>query len=309
MIENLRAEETAAIEHRDWCESAKKSAEFKNENLQYDQEQLAQKIERAEGQKGELEEEVTKTEGEKNQTLELMQEAKETRIEETKAFRQALKDDAEAVKLIDQALLVLSKVYGFVQKPHAHGFVHKKRVDPEDSPPETFEGEYGGRKSEGTGILAILSMIKEDIQKEMKVASEEEAEALKAYEALRADSQATVNALDAKIVSLGQDIANKMREIADLSAVKENKAASESATDTYLKDLGPNCEWVDQHFESRATKRKAEIEGLQKAKAVLAGASDASLVSRKQHVDQELKELDDTEQKSERSFLQRHMRH
>merc|ERR1719181_1515581 len=139
-------------------------------------------------------------------------------------------------------------------------------------------------------------MIKEDIQKEMKVASEEEAAAMKAYEALRADSQATVNALDAKIVSLGQDIANKMREIADLSAVKDNKAASETATNDFLSDLGPNCDWVNKHFDSRMTKRKAEIEGLQKAKAVLAGAGDVSLVSHKHHVDQELKELDDTEQ-------------
>merc|ERR1719375_1653718 len=53
MIENLRAEEKADIEHRDWCEDEKKSAEFKNENLQYDQEQLTQKIERAEGQEDE----------------------------------------------------------------------------------------------------------------------------------------------------------------------------------------------------------------------------------------------------------------
>merc|ERR1719324_1852086 len=97
---------------------------------------------RAEDKKVELEEEVAKTEAEKNQTLALMEEAKATRIEETKSFRQALKDDDAAVKLIDQALLVLSKVYGFVQKPHAHGLLHK-RVDPEDSPPETFSGEYG----------------------------------------------------------------------------------------------------------------------------------------------------------------------
>merc|ERR550537_221193 len=100
-------------------------------------------------------------------------------------------------------------------------------------------------------------MIKEDIQKEMKVSSEEEAEALQAYEDLLSESQATVNALDEKIVSLGQDIANKMKEIADLSAVKENKAASESATNDYLADLGPNCEWVDKHFDSRMCKRSS----------------------------------------------------
>ena len=163
-----------------------------------------------------------------------------------------------------------------------------------------------GRKSEGTGILSILSMIKEDIQKEMKVATEEEHMALKAYEDLRAENTAIVNALDEKLVSLGQDIAVKMKVIADLGAVHENKAASESATNDFLADLGPNCDWVDKHFDSRAEKRKAEIEGLQKAKSVLAGAGESSLISGKHHVDQELKELDDTEQSFQRSFLQRH---
>jgi len=308
MIENLRAEEKADIEHRDWCESEKKSAEFKNENLQYDQEQLTQKIERAEGQKAELEEEVQKTNTEKNETLALMEDAKMTRIAENSAFQQALKDDADAVMLIGKAIQTLSRVYGFVQK-RADGAGHKKAGQPEydeDSAPETFSGDYGGRKSEGTGILSILSMIKEDIQKEMKVATEEEHMALKAYEELRAENTAIVNALDEKLVSLGQDIAVKMKVIADLGAVHENKAASESATNDFLADLGPNCDWVDKHFDSRAEKRKAEIEGLQKAKSVLAGAGESSLISGKHHVDQELKELDDTEQSFQRSFLQRH---
>ena len=59
MIQNLRDEEKADIEHRDWCETNQKAAESKNENLQYDMEQLTQKIERATGEKEKLEEEVT----------------------------------------------------------------------------------------------------------------------------------------------------------------------------------------------------------------------------------------------------------
>merc|ERR1719240_554089 len=117
MIANLRAEEKADIEHRDWCESEQKSAEFKNENLQYDQEQLTQKIERAEDQKVKLEEEVTKTQGEKNETLTAMMEALETRNTENKAFKQALKDDSAAVGLIAQAIEVLSGYYNFLQQP------------------------------------------------------------------------------------------------------------------------------------------------------------------------------------------------
>merc|ERR1719443_2485416 len=299
MIANLRAEEKADIEHRDWCESETKSAEFKNENLQYDQEQLTQKIERADGEKVKLEEEVAKTDADKNQTLTAMAEALATRNEENKAFKQALKDDAAAVGLISQAIEVLSGYYTLIQKQPEY-------KANEDTPPETFEGEYEGRKSEGTGIIAILSMIKEDIEKEMKVASKEEAEALKDYEDLRADSQATVDALDAKLVSLGQDVAAKMKEIADLETVKQNKADTEAATDAFITDLGPNCDWVDKYFDSRMSKRKAEMEGLQSAKAVLAGAESEgpALVTTHATVDEELRDLDATEAKFQRSFLQ-----
>jgi len=300
MIKNLRDEEKADIEHRDWCESETKSAEFKNENLQYDQDQLTQKIERADNQKVKLEEEVAKTDEEKNMTLTAMAEALATRNSENAAFKQALKDDSDAVALISQAIEVLSGYYSLLQKKQP-----EYKSNP-DTPPETFEGDYEGRKSEGGGIIAILSMIKEDIEKEMKVASEEEAEALKAYEALRADSQATVDALDAKIVSLGQDIAGKMKEIADLESVKQNKADSEAATDAFLTDLGPNCDWVDKYFDSRMSKRKAEMEGLQEAKAILAGAESEgpALITQHATVDEELKDLDETEKKFQRSFLQ-----
>merc|ERR1719453_513311 len=299
MIANLRAEEKADIEHRDWCENEQKSAEFKNENLQYDQDQLTQKIERGEDQKGKLEEEVAKTDDEKNMTLTAMAEALATRNSENKAFKQALKDDSDAVALISQAIEVLSGYYSMLQKQPEY------KSNP-DTPPETFEGDYEGRKTEGGGIIAILSMIKEDIEKEMKVASKEEAEALKAYEELRADSQATVDALDAKLVSLGQDIAGKMKEIADLETVKQNKADTETATDAFLSDLGPNCDWVDKYFDSRMEKRKAEMEGLQEAKAVLAGAGaeGPALVTTHATVDEELKDLDETEKKFQRSFLQ-----
>merc|ERR1719181_1695775 len=300
MIANLRAEEKADIEHRDWCESEQKSAEFKNENLQYDQEQLTQKIDRAEGQRVKLEEEVAKTQTEKNETLTAMAEALATRNSENKAFKQALKDDSAAVGLISQAIEVLSGYYSLIQKKQP-----EYKSNP-DTPPEIMEGEYGGRKSEGGGIIAILSMIKEDIEKEMKVASEEEADALKAYQELNADSQATVDALDAKIVSLGQDIAGKMKAIAEFESVKQNKADSESATDTFLEDLGPNCDWVDKYFDSRMEKRKVEMDGLQEAKAILAGAGaeGPTLVTVHQTVDQELQDLDETEKKFQRSFLQ-----
>jgi predicted nucleic acid-binding Zn-ribbon protein len=300
MIANLRAEEKADIEHKDWCESEKSAAAAKNENLEYDKDQLAKKLERAEEQKKVLEDEVIATDSEKTDTIAAMNASLATRNEENEAFKQALKDDADAVKLIGMALESLSRVYGLIQQPE-----YKENPD---TAPETFEGEYGGRQSEGGGILAILSMIKEDIEKEMKTASKEEAEALEAYTKEAKDSAATVKALEEKLVSLGQDIASKMKEIAALDGVLEDKSNSKTATDDYLEELKPNCDWVDTHFDSRMSARKAEMEGLQKAKAVLAGAGadeEVALVVGKQTVDQELQALDETEKSFTKSFLQR----
>merc|ERR1719316_2061019 len=202
MIAALRAEEKADIEHRDWCEAQTKAANSKNENLEYDKEQLDQKKQRAEDKKAELE-------------------------------------------------------------------------------------------------------------KEIKTARAEEAEDLAAYEKLREDNTAAMNALEEKKVTLGQDIAGKMKEISEIEAVLGDKDASKKATDDLLESLKPNCDWISRTFDTRMEKRKAEMEGLANAKSVLAGAApDAAMVATQRRaghgsVDDELKALDSSERKFEKSFLQR----
>merc|ERR1719337_499047 len=208
MITALREEEKADIEHKDWCEAQQSAANSKNENLEYDKEQLGQKKERAENKKAELEAEMA-------DIKKAMEDALATRVAENEAFKKALKDDADAVMLIGKAIEALDGFYNkaLLQQPE-----YKAN---EDTAPETFSGDYEGRKSEGGGVIAILSMIKEDIENEMKHARKDEAEDMAAYEKLRTESQASLTALEEKKVSLNQDIAGKMRDIAGVEAVLE----------------------------------------------------------------------------------------
>merc|ERR1719359_2037814 len=295
MITALREEEKADIEHKDWCESQQSAANAKNENLEYDKEQLGQKKERAENKKAELEAEVEATEAEMADIEKAMQDALDTRVKEHEAFQKALKDDADAVMLIGKAIEALDGFYNkaLIQQPE-----YKAN---EDTAPETFSGDYEGRKSEGGGVIAILSMIKEDIENEMKTTRADEAEDLAAYEKLRGDSQKSLEALEAKKVTLGQDIAGKMGEIADIDAVLGDKSDSKKATDDLLESLKPNCDWISRTFDTRMEQRKAEMKGLQDAKAVLAGAApEAGFVSTSKilghtSVDDALRELDATE--------------
>merc|ERR1719379_583073 len=55
----------------------------------------------------------------------------------------------------------------------------------EDKAPEASFG--GPAKSESTGIIAILSMLKEDLEKEIKVAREEEAASQAEYDKQRGE--------------------------------------------------------------------------------------------------------------------------
>merc|ERR550537_443722 len=119
--------------------------------------------------------------------------------------------------------------------------------------------------------------------------------------------------MEEKKTSLEQEIADTAKEIAETNAVIYDTEASKNATDSYLTELKPNCDWIDRTFKTRETKRKAEIKGLQDAKAVLAGAAPQLITklavpSHKHSVADELEALDATEKSFEKSFLQRTVR-
>merc|ERR1719316_451209 len=306
MIVALREEEKADIAHRDWCESQSGAANSKNENLEYDKEQLDQKKERANNAKAELEAEVEKTESEMEDLQKAMDEALENRNKEHEAFKQAMKDDADAVMLIGKAIEALNGFYNpkmLMQQP-------EYTTNPDTAPEAEFSSNEG-RKSEGGGVIAILSMIKEDIENEMKTTRADEAEDLAAYKKLYKESAASMKALEEKKVSLGQDIAGKVKEIAELDAVYADKEASKKATDDLLESLKPNCDWIARTFDTRMEQRKAEMKGLQDAKAVLAGADPKAgfmttkVLGGQRSVQDALRELDATESNIGASFLQR----
>merc|ERR1719331_2790416 len=113
----------------------------------------------------------------------------------------------------------------------------------------------------------------------MKTTRADEAEDMAAYKQLYKDSMASMKALE--------------------------------ATEDLLESLKPNCDWIARTFDTRMEQRKAEMEGLANAKAVLAGAApEAGFVTTKvmggqRTAEEALRELDVTENNIGASFLQR----
>jgi len=268
MVELLRNEEQEDIKHRDRCQNGL------NDN-KYSREDLASAIDRAEKELARMTDAETKMEAQivtleediKTTKAEMVQ-RKEMRADEVTQFKDALKDDADAVGVLAEAQEALSEFYR-----NNPALVQKEDPKDEQRPSTNWEGgDYKGRRKESTGVLAILALLKEDIEKEMKVSREEEAASQIKYEADRKAMQDSVNAQLASKTQTEKDLAELQGKMADKQEEIDQTTQDLGSAKEMQKTLESDCDWVKTHFDSRREKRKNEIDALAEAKNILAGA-------------------------------------
>merc|ERR1719440_2489638 len=273
MVVTLRKEEAEDIAHRDRCQSAQNKNGNDKADLDSDISKAGDKLTRLGDKEDELKATISSLEDSLAKTKSDMEELLEMRNEEVEAFRKALKDDADAVALIEQAIVSISSYYKKNKIPLE--FVQKKEpeysVDPDKAPETTFAGS-GSRKSESGGIVAIMEMIKEDTINEMETSKKDDAKAQKNYEKERGALRETFAADEAAKVETEKELADTEQAIADTEEAKGAAAADRAEEAKLAASIQKDCAWVETHFDSRRDKRKAEIEGLQEAKNFLAGA-------------------------------------
>merc|ERR1719375_2418724 len=137
-------------------------------------------------------------------------------------------------------------------------------------PPASIEA-YSKKSEESGGVIALMDLLVKDLDKEMLEAEATEKNAQKDYQNFMADAAAK-RGEDAKALS------DKEGALADTKArlleVKDAKASSERnlmAVEQYIGNLHAECDWLIKYFDMRTEARNGEIDGLQKAKAVLKG--------------------------------------
>jgi len=277
MMEVLRAEEQSDIEHRDRCENADGKNANDMEDLNHAIDKTGKSIEHLANEEERLGDEIEVLEAQIKKTKEDMAEALELRNKEVAEFRQAMKDDTGAVALLEQAMAALRK---FFDKNNIklellatkHGQEPEYSVDPDKAPETSWSGpNYGGRKEESGGVVAILEMCIEDLQHEMNTAQADDAEAQKMYEEQRAAMQAALDAQMGTKLATEKELADVRSQKNDAEEFKDQKSA-DLVAETDLKDsIYSDCSWVKTHFDSRRDKRKTEMDGLVEAKGYLAG--------------------------------------
>jgi len=146
-------------------------------------------------------------------------------------------------------------------------------------PPETAAA-YKKKAAGSAGVIAMMDLLVQDLDKEMTESATEEKNAKAEYEQLIADS-ADKRRQDSK------SLVDKQSAKADLqSALQESQGKKKIAerdlmgTMKYIAALHSECDWLQQYWGVRKAARADEIAALESAKAVLSGA-DYSLIQQR----------------------------
>lgn len=274
MIKDLRAEEQEDIAHRDLCENQVNA----NTNEMADLDSAIEKTNKALGRmkntQKELEGEISALDADIKESKTNMADLLKMRNQDEKDFKQALKDDADAIALMKEAIGALTKFYKDNNLPLALAQRAPEYSNDPDKAPQTWSGDYGGRKSESTGILAILAMLVEDAEKEMAEGRADDADAQAKYENQNDALQKTLDAQEETKANTEGEKGDLEAKMAAYEKFRNGKTGDKEAEGDTKKALATGCAWVKTHFDTRRTKRKTEVDGLVDAKAFLSGSSE-----------------------------------
>lgn len=275
MIEKLKDEEKEDLSNKEHCEEDRMDDTRDAIVESRDIDDISEAINRLTGEIEELQAEVKEKEEEVESIKEEVKKAEKIRDEENAAWERSNEADTKAAELVEKAKEVLANFYeendlNLVQKSKAPPTVVAGEAPP--PPPPTWEEPYGGQKGESAGIISILEMIHDDINKDKAKAKDEEDTAQEEFDDFKTDSEKQIDDLEDTITDLEGSIADKED---DVSSKKGDRGDKKDSLDTLLskiKDEQPGCDFLLVNFQVRTENRQIELDGLDKAKAILDGA-------------------------------------
>jgi hypothetical protein len=272
MVAVLREEEQDDIEHRDRCQRDKAKNKDDLEDLRNLKTKTKEEIERMGGVMKKAMEQIVDLQKDIGESNDELREMTEMRKEEQDNFKQALKDDGAAVQIINKAITALGVFYkknkALLQQPQD---AREYTVDKDKAPETTFGPSYGGKKTETKGITEILSMLVEDLEKEMETARMEDKASQEQFEKDREAARKVLRSQKETLVNTESGLAEMKEKTADKQEYLAQTEADIGTQKELTNTLKQDCAWVDTHFDARRKKRKAEMDGLNEAKAILAG--------------------------------------
>jgi len=283
MVSTLKGEEETDLENKETCEKDRADDTRSAIKAARTMDERSDTVDELTGDIAEIVKTIAENKAEIKSITEELTKATTMRGDEHTEWEAADRDDGAAAELTMKAKDVLADFYeennlNLLQKNKMAPVVAGEAPPP---PPTTWEAPYGGKTGESQGIVAILEMIHDDIQKDKTKSKADEDKAEETFQAFKTNSETQIQALEDANSDL---LDTKGQKEDDISTAKEQRGSKHDELNTVIakiNDAAPSCVYTTINYPVRLKNRQVEIDGLEKAKAILQGGEFPSLLQRK----------------------------
>jgi chromosome segregation ATPase len=269
MITTLKVQNADEVKKNDWCKAELQENEMttmKTKDLKAD---LEAKIGELEATIKTLAEEIEKAHLDISTAQTELQRASENRKKENLDFQKVVADQTVTAEILAKALDKLATFYdeaAFAQTKKLSLASAKRQTPP------VPQMEY--KKSSGaTGVMSMIEKLIYDTKDITAESKKSESEAQVAYEALVADTNASVADLTKEITTKTKAKAGAKKDLSLSNGDLADAVAELEELGKYNADLHGECDYVMKNFGIRQKARSDEVEALQQAKQILNGAN------------------------------------
>jgi len=199
--------------------------------------------------------------------LEEQKAATESRTRENLDYQQNVADLEVAQNLIKHAMKVLNTYYAnleLVQEKHAE--------DSRTSSEPTYEeGKFAGQSTAGTGVVKLMQTMLDNTGKAEAQAHKDEHTAQASFEKSMKTLTGNEETLKTAIVDGNKQIAETRLSLSESKALLADAGKQKAATEKYLLDIKPSCDFIASNFDKREANRVAEKESLDNGIRLLKG--------------------------------------
>jgi len=270
MVTVLKKDQEDEVKHRDFC-----VAEFdenEKQTLVKDNEikDLNGLIAKSEATMKTLTEEMAALKDSIKEMQKQMAKASEDRELENKDYQTVVADQVATQDILKKALKRLESFYKKALLQAREDPVPGAEVAP---PPPAFK-EY--KKNEGSsGVMTMIENVIKEAATAAAEARKDEADSQAGYEEFMKNSNAAISKANNEIVSKTEQKAETEATMVQAKADLDAATIDSERLAAYKAELHDSCDFVLKNFDARQAARMDEIEGLQKAKAILSGSEFA----------------------------------
>merc|ERR1719245_1006160 len=265
LISKLENEAGAEATEKAYCDEQIAKTEAKKAELEEDTAKLTSKIDSAAAKSAGLKADVKELQAELAALAKQQAEMDSMRMEERADYAQAKSDLELGLAGVRKAIGVLRKYYSSTDASMIQAGSDMSSMMQQPVMPE----KHVKAGDAGSSIIGILEVCESDFAKNLAEETSEEDDAEAAYQKKTQENKVTKTIKDQDVKYNTQEFQNLDKEIAELSGDRETTNSELSAVLDYYGKIKERCIAKPESYESRKTRREAEIQGLKEALTIL----------------------------------------